>query len=76
VLDESVQYQGKVIKYVVAHARYANPLLADLRSGAVVHCNLTQVTEMHARSGDPTDLSWWRGGTLGLIGSVRMRWQD
>jgi hypothetical protein len=50
-------------KFFMATARHDGVALAELETGKRIVCNLTVIPEEKAKSPNPFDLSWWRGGT-------------
>jgi hypothetical protein len=65
-LDKPLSYQGQEYRHYVATARHEGKTLEDLRLGKKVGCNLAGLPVERARSGDPFDLSWWRGGSAAI----------
>lgn len=50
------------VEYVVAQVRYEGASIKDLELGRALLCNVTATTDKLAKSSNPVDLSWWRGG--------------
>jgi hypothetical protein len=61
-LVKPIESEGQSIQYVVVQARHENTSFEGKESGDNVLCNLTATSLERVESGDPFDLSWWRGG--------------
>jgi hypothetical protein len=68
-LDDPVRHEGVTCEYVVATPRLDDGDLGTLVRDGSLFCNLTPTSPERARSDDPFDLSWWRGG-LACIGEI------
>ena len=68
-LDKPLLFEGVTCEFFVAQPRLKNQSIETITSGAPVECGLTCISTERARSADPLDLSWWRGG-VGLTGSL------
>ena len=65
-LDMPLVFEGVQCEFFVANSRHVDESLQDILNGSSVVCNLTRISQDHASSSNPLDLSWWRGG-VGLI---------
>lgn len=70
-LNSSVMNGNRSFQYFIASPRYEKDVVVDLLKAATLHCNLVAIPDDRAHSGNPCDLSWWRGG-LSLIGTVSL----
>ena len=68
-LDKPLLFEGVTCEFFVAQSRLKNQSIETITNGVPVECGLTCVSSEHARSANPLDLSWWRGG-VGLTGSL------
>lgn len=68
-LDKPLKYKDLRCEYFVASPRLERDSLDNIQQGVSVGCGLTCISEEHAKSPDPFDLSWWRGG-VGLIADL------
>ncbi len=68
-LDKSLLFEGMTCEFFVAQPKLKNQSIEAITSGALVECGLTCISSERARSSDPLNLSWWRGG-VGLTGSL------
>jgi len=71
-LLKTVMYKGVECRFFVGTPALEREHLEDIARGLAVECALTQIPEDRARSSDPFDLSWWRGG-IGLTCTIRAK---
>ena len=71
-LAEAVVFRGVECRYFVGVRDSPRENLEEIIRGNPVECALTHISEERARSLDPFDLSWWRGG-IGLTCTVRAK---
>ena len=62
----SLKYKTEEFKYFIATTRHEGKTLQQLLSGAQIGCNLTGVPTERLQSGNPFDMSWWRGGAAAI----------
>jgi hypothetical protein len=68
-LTPPLVHDGVPVEYLIATPRLEGADVKALAAGQPVDAALTRIPAERAQSGDPFDLSWWRGG-LGLIGRL------
>lgn len=68
-LDKPLIFENVTCEFFVAQPRLKNQSIEAITAGAPVECGLTCISTERARSADPLDLSWWRGG-VGLTGTL------
>ena len=68
-LDKPLFFEGVICEFFVAQPRLKDQSIETITTGASVECGLTCISTERARSANPLDLSWWRGG-VGLTGSL------
>jgi|SRR5580700_10505150 hypothetical protein len=65
-LHVPLKSNGEECKFFVATVRHVEVALEGLETGKPIFCNLTGIPEEKAKSANPFDLSWWRGGTAAI----------
>jgi hypothetical protein len=65
-LSLPLKHQTSEYRYFIATPRHEGVTFDRLLSGATVGSNLTGIPEDRARSTNPFDLSWWRGGAAAI----------
>lgn len=70
-LDKPLKYKESIAQYLVISARHQGDTLKSMLKGKEVGCNVIGISTEQAQSDDPCDTSWWRGGGITSIGSVR-----
>ena len=68
-LDKPLLFEGVTCEFFVAQPRLKNQSIETITTGGSVECGLTCISTERARSANPLDLNWWRGG-VGLTGSL------
>jgi hypothetical protein len=61
-LDTPIMFDKLTYEYLVAENRHLQHPLDEIVSGTKIPCSLTVTSPERAKSSNPTDLSWWRGG--------------
>lgn len=69
--EEPFVKDGQEYKHFNASIRHHGNELSDLLNGKTIHCSFLYLTQEYLDSEDPFDESWWRGGGLSFIGSVK-----
>jgi hypothetical protein len=65
-LHAALKHDRQEYKYLVATPRHVGTTFERLLSGEQVGVNLTGIPGERAKSADPFDLSWWRGGAAAI----------
>jgi hypothetical protein len=68
-LVQPFRYHDGEYRYIVVESRHQGTELSQIYGGAEISCNVTVTTAERAKSDQPCDISWWRGGHA-MIGSV------
>jgi hypothetical protein len=71
-LKSPLSLSDDVFEYIVAKVRHEGASFDDFESGERLLCNLTAVSNQHALSGNPFDLSWWRGGNATITDVIML----
>jgi len=71
-LEKPLRERSQGYKYFIAAPRHEGDSFAELKHGRKILCNLTAIPEEKAKSGNPGDLSWWRGGLV-VIADMELR---
>jgi len=69
-LVDPISIQDTEYRYLVVNARHEGKELGVSKTGKAVPCNMTRIPAARARTDNPCDLSWWRGGHA-MIGTIR-----
>ena len=70
-LIEPFEYKNMSCEYFIATPRHEGSSYEDLIQGSSVFSGLTRIPVENVDSGNPFDLSWWRGG-VALIGDIEI----
>lgn len=70
-VDQPVKYKGAICEFFVASPRHQGKDFTLLDKMAVP-CAFTLIPPDRAKSENPFDLTWWRGG-IGLIGGLGLK---
>ena len=66
------QLRETTIEYAVAQVRHKETSFDGLEKGTRILCNITAIPSEEAKSDDPFDLSWWRGGNAAITDVIAL----
>ena len=72
-LQEPLWHDGAPISHVVVQVRHESDGFCDLKLGRKYLRNVTAIPAERAASGNPLDLSWWRGGPAAITDMAILR---
>lgn len=61
-LEEGIEVESQKYNYLVGSPRHVGRTIADVIGGNQVAFSFVMITDDRAKSANPFDISWWRGG--------------